>query len=46
MTIENIETKDLAAIVAGLVKQGLTFKCQPMEGHYGGGWKITLTGGF
>ncbi|CAB5079569.1 hypothetical protein UFOVP143_32 [uncultured Caudovirales phage] len=43
MTIHNIETSQLAAIIAGLVQQGLTFDA---HSHSVGLWTITLTGGF
>jgi hypothetical protein len=46
MTIENIETAELAEIIASLVKQGLTFKCVPQPGYSGGVWKIVMLGGF
>ncbi len=36
--------EQLTEIVAGLVKQGLTFSAQ-MQQH-SAGWKITLTGGY
>jgi hypothetical protein len=43
MTIERIETETLAGLIAGLVKEGLTFKCfQTRDGR----WTIELTGGF
>lgn len=43
MAIIDIETKDLATIVAGLAREGVTFECRP-QGR--GLWTITLTGGF
>ena len=42
MTINDIETKDLAEIVAGLVREGVTFEATQRRGL----WTITLTGGF
>ena len=44
MTIERIPLAKLAAIVAALVKEGLTFHVRP-HAHYDE-WTITLTGGF
>jgi len=35
---------DLAFIVAGLVREGVTFEAERQGGM--GTWKITLTGGF
>ena len=43
MTIERIETETLAGLIAGLVKEGLTFQCFPTRD---GRWTIELTGGF
>jgi hypothetical protein len=43
MTIEHIALEDLAEIISGLVKQGLTFKATP-EGSTS--WRITLLGGY
>ena len=45
MTIERIETARLAEVVAGLVKEGLTFTAIPNPAAFGL-WTITLTGGF
>lgn len=45
MTIKNIATAQLAEIIAGLVKEGLTFECQP-DSRCAGTWIITLTGGY
>ena len=42
MTIERIDISELAEIIAGLVKQGLTFQARPVNGT----WTIELTGGF
>ena len=47
MLITNIPTELLAEIIAGLVKQGLTFNCRPR--HVNAAyvdWTIELTGGF
>lgn len=46
MTIKNIPIEDLAEIIAGLVKQGVTFTARPLDSFQGGGWIIELTGGF
>ena len=46
MIIHDIETDQLATIIAGLVKQGLTFDCRPDWTTSGCHWTITLTGGF
>lgn len=43
MIIKFIEPNHLAAICAGLVKQGLTFEAEPCGA---GLWQIKLTGGF
>ena len=45
MTIERINTSDLADIIAGLVKQGITFNAYPMT-NYADRWIIELTGGY
>lgn len=45
MIIKNIPTKQLAAIVAGLVKEGIVFEAQPDELTYDH-WLIKLTGGY
>lgn len=45
MTIENIETGELAEIVAGLVRQGVRFVATRMLRH-ADHWMITLTGGY
>lgn len=46
MTITNIEDlSDLAKIVAGLVREGVTFECKPHK-DVRGWWTITLLGGF
>lgn len=45
MTIEHIETSELAAIVAGLVREGVTFEARPSVTR-AGCWRIVLTGGF
>jgi hypothetical protein len=42
MKIECIEVEQLADIVAGLVRNGLTFRAYPM----GAFWCIQLTGGY
>lgn len=42
MTIECDTTDDLTAIVAGLVREGLTFECRKARGL----WIVTLTGGY
>lgn len=42
MTIEYIDVKDLPAIVAGLVREGVKFEAAP-RGDY---WIIILTGGY
>ena len=44
MYIRGIETSALATIVAGLVKEGLTFEAT--RGEYPGEWDIELTGGY
>ena len=41
-TIENIKPADLPSIVAGLVREGVTFRAFP-SGVY---WTIELLGGF
>ena len=47
MTIENIPIEKLAAIVAGLVREGVTFEAAPMPSIGAGDyWRITLTGGY
>jgi hypothetical protein len=46
MKIENILTEELAEIIAGLVKQGLTFKAKPQTGFTTTVWSIELTGGY
>lgn len=43
MTIKYIPADELAALVAGLVKQGLTFEATPDNL---GTWTIKLLGGF
>lgn len=43
MTIEDVCLEDLAKIVAGLVREGVTFRVN-MTGK--GDWTITLLGGF
>lgn len=45
MTIKRVPTSKLAEIVAGLVKQGLTFEVNP-HGIYDDEWVIILTGGY
>lgn len=45
MTIRHIRLIDLAEIIAGLVKQGVTFECRP-DSPCQGTWQIELTGGF
>jgi len=42
MTIEITNAAQLAAVVSGLVQEGLTFHAEIADG----GWLITLTGGF
>lgn len=42
MYIQFVQTKDLATIVAGLVREGVMFKATEESG----GWTIELTGGF
>lgn len=42
--IKHVSTEALATIVAGLVREGLTFEVVP--GTLDGNWDITLTGGF
>lgn len=44
MTIRFVPTESLAAIVAGLVREGVTFDVLPSG--LDGQWTITLTGGF
>ena len=41
--IENVKTSDLAEIVAGLVREGVTFQVLP---NLPGSWNITLLGGY
>lgn len=41
MYIKNIDPSELAEIVAGLVRQGVSFVAQ----RENGGWTIELTGG-
>lgn len=43
MTIRAISTEQMVEIVAGLVKNGLTFEATPAP-H--GEWNIKLTGGY
>lgn len=43
MKIEYIEVSQLAEIIAGLVRQGVTFKAYPMGAFC---WCVELTGGF
>ena len=38
------DTRDLIEIIAGLVREGLTFEAHMVS--RGGDWKIVLTGGF
>jgi hypothetical protein len=45
MTIENVQTEELAEIIAGLVMKGLTFKVVPQPA-LPGEWKVVLTGGY
>lgn len=45
MTIKRVTTAQLTEIVAGLVKQGLTFEVTPHR-FYDDEWTITLTGGY
>ena len=42
--IVHITTSQLATIIAGLVREGLTFECHP--GTRVDEWTITLLGGF
>jgi hypothetical protein len=42
--IDFVKTSDLAAIVAGLVREGVTFTVSPMNAE--GYWSISLTGGY
>ena len=46
MTINNVHTNQLATIVAGLVKEGVTFKVVPTMSNSGEYWEIILLGGF
>jgi hypothetical protein len=46
MTIDRIETKELADVIAALVQKGLTFRCFPARGYDSGVWTIELTGGY
>lgn len=46
MKIENIPTEELAEVIAGLVKQGLTFRAHHQPGFSHSVWTIELTGGF
>lgn len=41
MRIEYIELADLPAIVAGLVREGVTFRAYPKDAF----WVVELTGG-
>ena len=43
MVIRHIDVSQLATIVAGLVREGLTFEA---IADLGGTWTIKLTGGF
>ena len=43
--IRHIPTEKLAAIVAGLVREGVTFNVTP-ENDAGTSWDIELTGGY
>jgi hypothetical protein len=43
MKIEDVSTEDLATVVAGLVRAGVTFR---VNATMKGDWIITLTGGF
>jgi hypothetical protein len=42
--IEDIELKDLATIIAGLVREGVSFRAYPDQ--FGARWRIELTGGY
>ena len=42
MTIRCDTIDEMTEVVAGLVRQGLTFESRPQ----GSGWLITLTGGY
>ena len=44
MSIEDIKIEDLAEIIAGLVKQGITFEAYQKNGS--DFWNINLTGGY
>ena len=44
MTIENITIEDLPRIVAGLVREGVTFEARPYPN--GTLWFVRLLGGF
>lgn len=46
MTINNVHTRQLAVIVAGLVREGITFKVGPTMGSTDEYWEIILTGGY
>lgn len=46
MTINNVHTKQLATIVAGLVREGIVFKAVPTMSDSGEYWEIILTGGY
>lgn len=46
MTINNVHTKQLAIIVAGLVREGVTFKVVPTMSSTGEYWEIILLGGY
>lgn len=46
MTINNVHTKQLAIIIAGLVREGVTFKAVPTMSKCGEYWEIILTGGY
>lgn len=46
MSINNVHTTQLAIIVAGLVREGVTFKVVPTMSSSDEHWEIILLGGF
>lgn len=44
-TIRCNSTSEMVLVVAGLVREGLTFTCRP-DAIAGGLWLIVLTGGY
>jgi hypothetical protein len=46
MNINNVHTKQLPIIIAGLVREGIMFKAVPTMCKSGEYWEIILTGGY